>query len=137
MPAESISRLQRCQNNAARLIMAKRRSDHVTPLLKQLHWLPVKSRIEYKTAVLCFKSINSIAPSYVSDLVSLHIPPRPLRSSEHRLLSQTRSKKKKFGDRAFSVAGPKIWNNLPSCIRHTGSEADFRSLLKTHLFENQ
>ena len=55
LPADHIARLQRVQNNAARLVMKKRRRDHVTPLLKQLQWLPVKFRCQYKIATLAYR----------------------------------------------------------------------------------
>ena len=57
LPATHISRLQRIQNNAARLVLQKSKRQHVTPLLKQLHWLPIQTRIDYKLATLCFSTL--------------------------------------------------------------------------------
>ena len=50
LPLKQISRLQRVQNNAAKLVLVKSKYDHVTPLLQELHWLPIKFRPQYKIA---------------------------------------------------------------------------------------
>ena len=86
LPIETINRLQRLQNQAARITLRKPLREHVTPMLIQLHWLPVKARIEYKTAVLCFKCINNIAPSYLRDMLGEYVPSRLLRSANKRFL---------------------------------------------------
>ncbi len=70
----SIARLQLVQNAAARFLKGQRQFDHVTPILKALHWLPVHHRIEFKILLFVFKSINNLAPSYLSDLFVLTIP---------------------------------------------------------------
>ena len=131
---EAIDKLQRCQNNAARIVTRKRKTDPITPILKHLHWLPVKKRIHYKASLLCHKCIQGTAPRYISDLVPLYIPSRCLRSSEKRLLKEKTFKKKKFGSRSFSVAAPKLWNNLPQDLRDIGLEDAFKKQLKTHMF---
>ena len=58
LPAEQIGRLQRVQNNAARLVLKKRKRDPITPLLNELHWLPVKFRFEYKIATLAYRHFD-------------------------------------------------------------------------------
>ena len=63
------ARLQRVQNNAARLITRTSIHDHVTPVLKELHWLPAESRIAFKMLVMPFKCINGLPPSYLAELV--------------------------------------------------------------------
>jgi len=66
-PASSIEVLQRVQNNAARIVLQPPRRSHAQPLLRELHWLPIQHRIEYKVAVLTFKSRSSAtAPTYLS-----------------------------------------------------------------------
>ena len=65
---EQIARIQKIQNNAARLILKKSKRDHVTPLLKELHWLPVKYRIQYKLATLAFRHFDGTLPPYLSSL---------------------------------------------------------------------
>ena len=62
-----LRRLQSVQNAAARLVAGSRRSDHVTPVLRRLHWLPVRRRIEFKLALLIYKSLNGSTPRYLSD----------------------------------------------------------------------
>ena len=72
-----ITKLQRIQNSAARLIFRTSKYDHVTPLLKKLHWLPVKYRIKFKLVVTVFKGLNGLAPQYVSDMLHTSGRSRP------------------------------------------------------------
>ena len=58
LPDEDLSRLQKVQNSAARLVSGKRKSVHITPVLKELHWLPVKLRCQYKIAVLAYRHFD-------------------------------------------------------------------------------
>jgi len=55
-----LRRLQAVQNAAARLVTGTRRHEHITPVLRQLHWLPVRQRIEFKLAVLVYKAVNGL-----------------------------------------------------------------------------
>ena len=66
-----LHKLQRVQNAAARLIFEESKSCHVTPLLKSLHWLPVKYRIIFKVILITFKTIHGLAPVYISELISI------------------------------------------------------------------
>jgi len=137
LPDSSIQPLQRVQNNAARLILLKKKSDHVSPLLNQLHWLPVHKRIAYKVHSITYKSLNNIAPSYLSNSLKLYVPTRSLRSASDPLcLHIPRSKLLTAGSRSFSVFGPASWNRLPLSLRSKPSPACFLSNLKTHLFKN-
>lgn len=131
----SIHRLQLVQNAAARLLTGKKRFDHITPVLSSLHWLPVAFRIQFKILLFVFKSLNGLAPSYLADLLTIHTPARALRSIDQQLLDCPRSRLRTRGDRAFSVAGPKLWNALPLNIKEVSSIESFKSLLKTHLFD--
>jgi len=76
-----INRLQHVQNSAARLLTATCRYEHVTPVLRSLHWLPVSARIEL---LLVFKVLNSLGPLYPSELLEPYIPNRNLRSSKKK-----------------------------------------------------
>ena len=136
LPFSTIQPLQRIQNSAARLILKKRKSDHISPLLSSLHWLPVSQRIQFKFLVLLFKVVHNLAPSYLSDLVNQYIPSRSLRSSlDPSLLTVPRPLRlKSIESRTFSVAGPSSWNNLPSSLRQAKSLTSFKSNLKTYLF---
>ena len=81
LPASATKPLQRIQNAAARLVFNLHKFSHVTPLLRDLHWLPVAARIQFKTMALTFKAINGTAPIYLQTLVKPHAPKRALRSS--------------------------------------------------------
>ncbi|KAL3051724.1 hypothetical protein OYC64_001872 [Pagothenia borchgrevinki] len=80
------------------------------------------------------KSLHSLAPAYIADLLQPYTPSRQLRSSDKGLLSIQRSKLKSFGNRAFSVAAPTLWNSLSSAIRNADSLDTFKQQLKHHLF---
>ena len=86
LPSSSLNRLQKVQNNAARLVLHKRKLDHVTPLLEKLHWLPVEARIHYKIATLAFKYLDNSLPPYLSKLLHTYQPSRTLQSSSEKLL---------------------------------------------------
>ncbi|XP_075342899.1 olfactory receptor 8G17-like [Odontesthes bonariensis] len=117
LPNKALDRLQRVQNSATRILTNTKRWQHITPTLKHLHWLPVKSRITYKILLLTYKSLHTLAPQYLSDLIQQHSQPRSLRSSDKNQLVTPRSRLRTFGDRAFCVAAPTLWNSLPLHIR--------------------
>ena len=106
---------------------------HITPVLKDLHWLPVRERINFKILLLTWKALNGIAPIYISDLLVHYQPNRTLRSSNKHLLAVPRTSSS-LGDRAFSVTAPNLWNALPSNIRCCENLISFKNLLKTHLY---
>ncbi|XP_072016946.1 uncharacterized protein [Amphiura filiformis] len=135
LPDKDISKLQRVQNMAARVVTLTRKSDHITPVLYKLHWLPVRERIVYKILLLTFKILNGEAPAYLSNLVSRYIPSRTLRSASRNLLSEIPSKTVTYG-RCFSVVAPKFWNSLPDSIRNSATTAQLKSRMKTHLFKS-
>jgi hypothetical protein len=78
--ASILSKLQRVQNTAARLISRKRKHEHITPVLVSLHWLPVQYQIKYKILLYTFKALNNLAPVYLQELVNADQPTRALRS---------------------------------------------------------
>ena len=131
-------KLQRIQNACARLVCNSSKFCHITPLLKTLHWLPVRQRIVFKILLIVFKALNGQAPSYILELLTLksNSHSHNLRSSNDTLLLKMPTCKTKvtLGDRAFSCAAPKIWNNLPLSIRKSQSVTSFKTKLKTHLF---
>ena len=134
LPTIQIQRLQRIQNTAARILTRTKKHEHISPVLKSLHWLPISKRIEYKILTLTFKCLHSLAPSYLKDLIKQHKPGRSLRSASQRLLHVPATRLKSYGDRAFSKAAPLLWNSLPLHIRQIDNLDDFKSMLKTHLF---
>ena len=134
-PKKLTLKLQKVQNNAARIICRSSRSDHISPVLRSLHWLPVDCRIDYKVLLLVFKALNDLAPSYLSDLIHLYVPSRQLRSSaDTRVLRLPPVRLSSAGQRSFNYQAPALWNNLPYSLRHSDSVASFKSSLKTHLF---
>ena len=117
--------------------MSCKKNDHITPVLINLHWLPVRYRISFKILLHTFKAIYGMAPSYIIDLVHIKTITRySLRSNEGVLLKHPSGKmKKSFGDRSFSVAAPTLWNALPVSLRMMTCISTFKSSLKTYLFK--
>ena len=133
-PNSVIQPMQKVQNTAARLILRAPRHQNCTPLLQQLHWLPVSEWIKYKTACMCYNAITGSAPSYLSELLHLYSPSHSLRSvSDTRMLKIQRFNRETHGFCTFSHFGPHIWNNLPQNIRHSATLSSFKSQLKTFL----
>ena len=113
----------------ARLICNESKYCHITPLLVDLHWLPVKFRIEFKILLIVFKIFRGLAPSYLSILItSKPVSKYNLRSSsDSTLLSFPNIKvKATLGERAFVFAAPKLWNALPRFMRETNSIDSFK-----------
>lgn len=129
-----LNRLQLVQNAAARFLTNTPRRQHITPVLFSLHWLPVSFRVDFKILLFVFKALNGLAPSYLSELLTIRDSGRSLRSSNQLLLEVPRTKSKHWGDRSFSVAGPRLWNKLPPDMRTITDLGLFKSRLKTHLF---
>jgi hypothetical protein len=133
---KNIRKLQTLQNRAARLIFNVGRREHTSPLLADLHWLPVKERIIFKILLLVFKCLNNQAPPYLSELLNVYVPPvdRNLRSSSDLPRLTPNRSHSLAGDSAFSYAAPLIWNALPLKIRQSQTVGSFKSSLKTHMF---
>ena len=118
-----LSRLQLMMNTASRLIFSSSRFQHITPLLRQLHWLKAPERIAFKQSVLVYKC-------QVADVEAR----QRLRSSSSSSLIVSRTRLLTVGNRAFPVAAARVWNSLPDLVTSAPSLAVFRSRLKTHLF---
>ena len=126
--AYELGRLRKFQNACARLIYNKKRGDHVSGLLKELHWLPCETRTYFKIVCYVFKCLHGIAPTYLSELLvvkqrqdlTLNIP---------RTLTG-------YGDRAFSCVGPRLWNSLPVNIRLVNSLDSFKAKVKHYFFNS-
>ena len=108
----------------------------ITSLLRELHWLPVHLRVDFKILLVSFKILHGVAPSYLKDLVSVlpdsHYQLR--RNNNGRSRPRLRTKKT-MGDREFSIAAPFLWNSLPLPIRQEISIDSFKRSVKTNLFE--
>ena len=131
---QDLSKLQRVQNCLARVVLRAPRFSPSIPLLKQLHWLPVNYRIKFKLSTLTYRALAIHQPPYLASLLHFSNVPRQLRSSTSQQLSIPRTKLN-LGKRAFSVAAPIIWNELPTTLKSCESLASFRKNLKTYLFK--
>ena len=137
-PKQLSHKLQKVQNNAARLIFRTPKFDHISPVLHTLHWLPVEQRIECKLLLLAFKSVNNNGLSYLSDLLKFYSPSGQLcSSSDTHLLCIPSFCLKSFGQCKFSYQVSVQWNSLPVSFRHSNSTLAFKSVLKTRLFLSQ
>ena len=137
LPSSSLDRLQSVVNAAARLVLSARKFDHVTPLLRDLHWLRVPERITFRLAVLVYRCLHGLAPRYLADelhLVADISSRRRLRSASSPALSVPATRRRTIGDRAFPVAAALVWNSLPPHVTTAPSLAVFRRRLKTELF---
>ena len=131
---KQLHRLQCVQNVAAKLVKGARKYDHVTPILVELHWLPLAERVEYKCTLLAWKAVNDQAPEYLQELISADDNGRHHRSKDKHLLYDPRTKLVSGGDRSFTKYAPVLWNNLPFYMRVTTDLESFKTDLKTLLF---
>ena len=129
-PKYSITKLQRVQNNAARIVLEAPRRSHASPLLRMLHWLPVQQRINYKVALLVFKVRSTSTPSYLHRLIQDRQHGHDLRSATASLPSTTTT----FVKRAFRCSAPAVWNSLPKTVLDSDPVTVLKPRLKTFLF---
>ena len=122
------------QNTSARIITKTSRFDHITPVLKDLHWIPVSHRVDFKILVQTYKTLHDQGPKYLNDLLNIYQPTRNLRSKNSNQLVVPKTITVRFCERSFSNAAPKLWNDLPSAIRDSKSVNVFKRSLKTHIF---
>ena len=99
-----------------------------------LHWLPVKTRMQFRILLITFKAIHGLAPKYLFDLLTFQSSLYNLRSSGSILLSMPAVRSKTLGDRAFMVAAPRLWNSLPKELRAITNVNSFKAHIKTYLF---
>ena len=125
-----IHKLQRVQNNAARIVHQAPRRSQAHSLLKELHWLPVEQRISYKLAILTFKIRHTSAPAYLRQHITARSGTRSLRSSAVPLLDVP-FRRISIGKRSFSCAAPATWNSLPPAVVNCDTLSVFKSRLKT------
>ena len=137
LPDTDILKLQKIQNTAARILTRTKKYDHISPILKDLHWLRVRERIEFKILMLTYKCLNDLAPPYLSELLEDYVPPRSLRSESQLNLKVPRTRLRSFGDRAFSHVAPVLWNELPVAIKTASSLDTFKAKLKSHIFSSR
>lgn len=138
--AHQLKKLQHLQNAAARMVICKKlpRNADISPFLRQLHWLPIEARVLFKVVCIIFKIIHSdTSPIYLRELISVNDGVRRLRNTEGTTLCHPNFGKKPtraYGDRAFAVYAPLVWNSLPVSLRILSCYNSFKITLKTHLF---
>jgi len=136
LPDSALAPLQRVLHAAARFVLDLRPRDHVTAALQTLNWLPVRQRITYKLCTLMHSVTFGYAPTYLRDAIVplLTIPGRAhLRSANSGQYDVPRVSSS-VGSRAFSVAGPQAWNQLPRSLREIDSLSTFKRHLKSKLY---
>ena len=131
LPQCLISKLQRVQIAAAKLVV-RCHSEHITPVLMKLHWLPVKQRAQYSILFLVFRAQHRLAPPDITDMLAQRAT-RMSRSTTNKNFYVPPSRSR-YGGRMFSVAGPRLWNSLPAEMKKTCCLVTFKRQLKTHLF---
>ena len=143
MSAHNIKRLQRIQKRAARIVHNSNGRSSTSAMLRELHWLPIAQRIDYKVALITFKVLSLNQPAYLRSLLLIFTPVRLLRSSSKGVLLNVPFSKTALATRAFSSSAHRLWNTLPQSLRDSvqlkrGVDAvsvnHFKSLLKTILF---
>jgi len=112
LPNYQLRKLQLLQNMAARFVTGARKFDHISPLLVKLHLLPISYRVVFKLLLLVFKVLNGLGPRYLVELLQYQNLSRTLRSNSLGLLLQQKSNTKTYGDRAFSICAPRLWNSI-------------------------
>ena len=136
LPNYLLRKLQNIQNKAARITKGLRSRDRITPALIELHWLPVKARIEYKMLLLVFKALRYNEPKYLKN----HLNPLTLNTGvtvrhandKHRLFEPRTNCK--LGERSFKYSAPRLYNRLPNEIKNIQDVKNFKRNLKTFLF---
>ena len=128
LPNVDLDKLQRVQNMAAKLVKGATKYDSASRCCKDLHWLPIRERIEYKVMCLVFISVTGNGPSYLRNLVTpAPITREGLCSNEHKRLLVPFTKLKTFAARSFSCIGPYWWNQLPDYLKEHSDIDVFKS----------
>jgi hypothetical protein len=133
-----LRKMQRIQNMCAKLVLGRIKFDSSSQALYDLHWLPIKARINFKILCFMYNCHMGNAPVYLTELLTMHVSGRPgLRSANcGTLYNIPVNKRKTFSDRSFSTVGPRLWNSLPLDVRQSESLDVFKKRLKTFYFRN-
>ena len=135
LPNNQLAKIQRVLNASARLVCIAPRLCHITPIMRDLHWLPTRARINFKVLLLTFKALHGLAPQYLQSLITVKTSCYNRRGSNALLLAKPSVKSEvTLGDRAFAIAAPSLWNSLPSELRSITCVTSFKAHLKTYLF---
>ena len=140
LSALDLRKLQCVQNSLARIVANTTKYSHITPVRKALHWLPIKYRSIFKTAMLVYKFLHSGNPKYFEPfLIPRHSAYNTRRSQSDGIFLEVPHfgsifKSRKHFGLSFAYDAPMIWNDLPDEVRSANSLASFRSKLKSYLF---
>ena len=130
----NLTRLQHVQNTLARTVAQKPQFCHITPVLSDLHWFPVRHRISFKIATVTFRVLQFQQPSYLASLIPRYVPARALRSSSSLSICVPPRKTTMATSKSFSSVASNIWNALPNHLSSIPTLPAFRRALKHHLF---
>ena len=141
LTSKSLGKLQVVQNTLCRIVTKTSKFSHITPIRKQLHWLPVHSRIIFKIGLLTYKALCLGSPFYLKEKLTYHSSSRFTRGTQQgtkKLLIPAKKaihKAPSYLSKQFSFAAPSLWNSFPDHVRLAPSVSCFRSRLKSHLFK--
>ena len=140
MEFQTLSLISYSQHKTQLLVLSKtRKYDHITPTLIQLHWLPIRQRIQFKILLLTWKSLRTCTILYINELLIRRMCQHghwDHQIKADKLVLSTQKTLSSYGDRAFSSCAPKLWNSLPMDIRCCVSLDVFKNRLKTFLFQS-
>ena len=142
LSAYNMRKLQCVQNSLARVVTNTSRLSHISPVRKQLHWLPIEYRCIFKTALLVYKFLHTGAPGYFSPFLKPRQSVYKTRSSQAdgvllvvpQFTPSIHKSTKQFSA-SFAFDAPKIWNDLPAEVRSASTLLSFRRKLKAYLFQ--
>ena len=142
LDSRQLRRLQAVQNTLSRIVTLSSRFSPTTPLLKKLHWLPIKYRIIFKTNVITYKALSQQHPMYLSSLLKNYSSTKNTRrcNPANHTLEQLYFNYKvhrsfKHLKHSYAFSGPRLWNGLPLFVRSADTIVSFRNRLKTYLFQ--
>lgn len=134
LPSATLHPLQRVQNQSAKLILQRGRYDSSTEARRELHWLPVNERVTFKTLCLAYHCTHNEAPEYLRKMFVKNETKSYNLRKETNVYLVPKSKCRSFGDRAFEVNGPRLWNTLPPALQSINDFKMFKKELKTYIF---
>ena len=132
---QNINKLQSIQNFASKIVTNSRKFDHVTPLLRQLNWLPVKQLLYYRDSVLTYKCFKGLSPKHLVDKFTKRSSINATLHTRKRDLLQITLYRTATGQRTFAFRGTSIWNNLDNDIKQCVSFQSFKQAIKGQLLE--
>lgn len=134
IPQYHLSKLQTIQNAMVRLMFNLPRRSSVRQHLRDLHWLPVVHRVQFKALTLIHRALHGLGPLYLRKRFSFYTPNRSLRSVTQRRVSVPRFCRTNWGGQSLSVKAASAWNSLPEELRHIQDFGLLKKHLKTFLF---